>query len=152
MSVKDWADRSHKPVNAFGSKGKVGESKNSYSDWRRTVGHGCYANDVDWIEWRRMAGAVCPVAVIETTFYDDKPELRHLLPSYTSAALDRFKRDGQYEVTKLVAARLGVQAYFVVARKDLAVFFACRLSDERWLQMDEPAYKQWLIRLRPRPV
>lgn len=151
MSVKDWTDRSHKPVNEFGSKGKIGDSKNPYSDWRRTVGHGCYANDVDWVEWRINAGDVCPVAVIEITFYDDKPELRHLLPSYTNAALDRFKRDGQYRVAKLVAERLGVQAYFVVARKDLAVFFVCRLSDEQWRQMDEPMYRRWLMRLNPKP-
>lgn len=147
MSLKDWSDTAHKPINAHGSKARIGESKNVYSDWRRTVGHGCYANDVDWIEWRVVQGAARPVALIETTFYDDKPELRHLLPSYTKAALDRFKRDGQYVVTTLVADRLGVNAYFVIARRDLAVFFVCRLADEVWRQMDEPAYRRWLMRM-----
>ena len=136
-------------MNSHGSKARVGQSqpKSFYSEWRRTVGHGCYANDIDWLEWRATQAGPVVVAVIETTFYEDKPEMRHLLPRYCAAVLARFKRDGQCRIVTMVAERLQAPAYFVVARYDLAVFFVCRLADEAWRQMSEPTYRQWLIRL-----
>ena len=146
--LMDWSDPDTRPVNEYGSKARVGESKSSYSDWRRTVGNGAYANDVDWVEWRLGSdGEVEPVALIETTFYEDKPELRPFLPAYRSAVLARFKRDAQYSVVRTVAAKLDVPCYLTVVRKDLAVFFVCRLLDEKWRQMDEPAYRAWILGL-----
>jgi len=134
-------------MNASGVKARVGIAKSSYSDWRRTVGQGCYANDLDWVEWRLRAGIVEVVAFIETTFYQDKPAMRHLLPNYCQAILERFKRDGQYQVLMVAAARFQVPAYLVVVREDLAVFWVCRLRDELWRQMDEPQYRRWVIGL-----
>jgi hypothetical protein len=125
----DWSDPASRLVNEHGSKAQIGQAKSPYSIWRRTVGHGCYANDVDWIEWRSGEdGATRFVAVIETTFYEDKPEWRHLLPRYRQQALNRFKRDAQY-------------------RADLAVFHVCRLEDEQWREMLEPGYRRWLLSL-----
>src|SRR5437773_12306573 len=95
----DWSDPNTRPMNEHGSKAQVGEGaagQNAYSIWRRTVGKGCYAGDVDWIEWRAVSGRLIPVAIIETTFYDDLPHWRHKLPIYRTAALTRFKRDAQH--------------------------------------------------------
>ena len=122
--------------------------KDAYSDWRRTVGHGCYAQDIDWVEWRiDVDGGVRFVALIETTFYEDKPHLRDCLPSYCSTVLRRFKEDGQGPVLQRASEALQVPAYLVIARYDLAVFFVCRLQDEAWRQMSESAYRRWLINL-----
>jgi len=151
--AKDWLDPGTRPVNEYGSKvqiGKTGNVKNKqYSDWRRTLGDGCYANDIDWLEWRQGPdGLPRFVALIETTFYEDKPELRDKLENYCNAALNRFKRDGQFGVTKRVSEALGVPAFFVIARYDLEVFYVCRLSDEIWACFDEPLYRQWIKTMR----
>lgn len=144
----DWGDQATRVVNVHGSKARVGSNgKSPYSDWRRTVGHGCFANDIDWIEWRVTNTGLAIVALVETTFYEDKPDLRPCLPKYCAAALARFKRDGQYVIAITVAERLEVPAYFVIARDDLAVFFVCRLADEAWREMDEARYRRWLMTL-----
>jgi len=142
----DWSEPESKQVNEYGSKAKIGNSETGkYSDWRRTIGNGCYANDVDWVEWRRgINGKPKPVAIIEITFYEDKPELRHCLPKYCDACLDRFKRDGQYQITRLISEALQVPAYFVLARYDLEVFFVCRLRDEQWREWEQQLYKKWI--------
>jgi hypothetical protein len=154
VSLKDWSDPLSRPVNEHGAKAAIGRPKSAYSEWHRTIGHGCFANDVDWIEWRSSADgkSIVPVAIIETTFYEDKPEWRHLLTSYCGAALARFKRDAQHRVTMTVADALHVPAYFTIARQDLAVFFVCRLRDEVWRQMDEAGYRAWLLGLTAPPV
>lgn len=133
-------------MNEHGSKDKVGwrEEPSTYSDWRRTVGDGCYANDIDWLEWRKGPSGPRFVALIETTFYEDIPEWRHKLKTYCGVCLDRFKRDGQYSVAMAVSKALKVPAYFVVARYDLEVFFICRLKDGEWRQVDEPRYRAWI--------
>ena len=145
--VPAWSDPASRVVNSYGSKACIGESKDSYSDWRRTVGHRCYAQDIDWVEWRLRGTEPVLVAVVETTFYEDKPHMRHLLPRYCAAALARFKRDAQHHIVMMVAERLCVPAYFVVARYDLAMFQVCRLADEAWREMDEATYRRWLVHL-----
>lgn len=140
----DWASPSSRVVNASGSKARVGVAKCPYSDWRRTVGGGCYANDIDWIEWRIGRSGPAPVAVIETTFYEDIPRWREKLPDYCCAALQRFKRDGQHGIVMLTARALDVPAYFVIARYDLAMFFVCRLVDEQWRRANEDQYRRWI--------
>src|SRR5215470_9329647 len=142
-----WSDPATRPRNEYGVKARVGGIATAYSDWRRTIGNGCYANDVDWVEWRMRCGEPVPVAIIETTYYDDIPEWRHKLPLYRQAALDRFKRDGQYRIVRLFAERFGIRAYLAIIRKDLAWFIVCRLDDEEWREMSEPAYRGWILRL-----
>lgn len=144
----DWSDPASRLTNEHGVKAQIGQAKSPYSVWRREVGNGCYANDVDWIEWRSGTdGAPRFVAVVETTFYEDKPEWRHLLPRYRQQALNRFKRDAQYRITTAVAQRLGVRSYFAVIREDLEVFHVCRLDDEAWREMSEPEYRRWILSL-----
>lgn len=145
--MQDWTDPATRPVNEHGSKAQIGVGGNEYSSWRRTIGHGCYCSDVDWIEWRLVRGKMVPVALIETTFYDDIPAWRPKLPAYRAAALSRLKRDGQYHFIMHVAARLEIPAYFVLVRKDLAWFIACRLRDEVWGEMNEEQYRAWVMGL-----
>ncbi len=148
-----WSDPENRPINEHGSKARAGnplspghdKDSKKYSDWRRTVGDGCYANDVDWLEWRLGDdGRPKFVALIETTFYEDIPEWRPKLDSYCNAALSRFLRDGQYSVTMAVSEALKCPAYFVIMRYDMEVFFVCRLKDKKWRQWDEPQYRKWI--------
>jgi len=146
--LADWSDPATRPLNGHGVKARIGPTPAlPYSDWRRTVGNGCYANDVDWVEWRMRDGEPVPVAIIETTFYDDIPAWRYKLPLYRQAALDRFKRDGQSQIVRVLADRLGIRAYLAIVRKDLAWFIVCRLADECWREMSEPDYRAWILRL-----
>ena len=147
MPVEAWADTAQRPVNGQGVKARVGHPTTDYSEWRRTVGHGCYATDIDWVEWRVADGVARPVALLETTFYDDIPDWREKLPQYRAAALARFKRDGQGLIVPMLASGLGVRAYLAIIRKDLGQFMVCRLADEAWREMGEPEYRAWIVGL-----
>ena len=151
MTTRDaasWGDPALRPVNAHGSKARVDTvAKSAYSDWRRQVGHGCYVNDVDWVEWRIGPAGMRLAAVIETSSYRSVPDHGDEVPHYCACALARFQRDAQYEVTSLVASRLGVPAYFVLVRHDCDEFWLCRLRDGAWRRMTQAQYRQWLMRL-----
>jgi hypothetical protein len=141
--VKDWSDPSLRVVNEFGSKARIGTAKSAYSEWRRTIGHKCYATDIDWIEWRSINGQKVPVAVIDTTHY------HHELAdeTYRINALTRFNRDSQGDMVRYVAAALYVPAYFVLVRLDCQEFHVCRLHTEEWRVMSEAVYRKWLMQL-----
>jgi hypothetical protein len=146
--MTNWADPATKPVNAYGSKARIGQSKSMYSDWRRTVGHQCYANDIDYIEWRGTGDRDASphvVAVVETTGYDVASDY---VPVYCQKVLDRFlRRDAQYRITRFVADRLGVPAYYVFVRKDLQRFRVFGLTDGSWNEFSADEYTWWLRRL-----
>lgn len=145
----DWASPDTRVVNAAGSKACMTAPKSEYSTWRRQVGQGAYATDIDWVEWRTNGGPPHPprpVAILETTDYD--VTIADRLPAYCQSAVDRFKyRDQQYAVVDLVASSLGVPAYYVCVRKDLQRFRVCRLKDEAWKEFSQDQYRDWLLRL-----
>lgn len=46
----------------------TGKRDLTYSTWRRTVGKGCYATNIDWVEFRKRNGKLVPVAIIEDKY------------------------------------------------------------------------------------
>jgi len=141
-----WSDPDNRTLNEYGTKTKSGNINSpghrenpNYSDWHRTIGRDYYANDVDWLEWRIGPEGPQVVALIELTYSENTPGRR-----YCDVALARFKRDGQYTITKMVSQALEVPAFFVIARYDLEVFCVCRLSNGAWSECDEPRYRKWI--------
>jgi len=147
-----WSDPDSRTVNEQGSKTRSGGdtlvAQRAYSDWRRTVGNGCYASDVDFVEWRKGSNDdLKAVGVIELTF---PVEPIRNIQAYCDAVLERFERDSQYRTTLIVSGALGVNAYLVVASADLRMFSVCRLGDKEWrYDWTQERYKKWLISLRP---
>lgn len=156
---KDWKSESSVKRAPDGTKleQRVGTERSrtsDYQDWHRTLGADFLVNDIDQIEWRLDANRnVFPVAVIELSRVDGNMTVPD---SYLDAAWDRFSvRDPQSKVTALVAARLGVPAFFTLYRHDMTQFWVYeiyhpqRYSTWFWDHKTEAEYRKFVIELTP---
>lgn len=149
MKLDEWADSRWRPREATGGKSAIGVGGDDYSNWRRGFGSGCSVQDLDYVEYRFERGEPVVVAVIEVTFYDDVPAMRHLLPKYRECALARFSSDSQRKIVEHSARLLRAPAYFAVIRKDLEWFMVNRLDRNEWREFDRGQYRDWIMGLRP---
>ncbi len=117
-----------------------------YTAWHRSLKRWCYAGDVDQIEWRKVAGELKPVAVLELTRVRGPGPVPS---SYLRHIHSRFFRDSQAERTVHVADRLGCDAYVVLFRPDLTDFWAYNLTrDEQicWKHYSRAGFADWIER------
>ncbi len=147
-AMTTWRDDGTRKLTSKGDKaiqleGSENEERTwRYRKWRRNVGDGCYAADVDFIEWRFINGQLEPVALIELSRIDGEPG-----PAlgYFQAVLDRLARDAQLKTTLRVAECLGVDAFMVLFHWDLSEFHVYNLTrDCGWFHADRPGYTRWL--------
>jgi hypothetical protein len=152
MSSKDWDSQDSRALNEHGVKARISKMPEPpYNKWRRTVGDGCYVTDIDFFEYRFRVrnGPLCPVAVIEHTYWKDYNEAIPLKPTpdYCKDIMRRAKRDGQFKAARFVAERLGTIPYYVITPMTVDKFWLCRLTDDEWRAWDEPEFLWWLRNL-----
>lgn len=116
-----------------------------YREWHLKVGRQYYAQDIDQVEYRFRNGAITPVAIFEMTRADIGKGKLH--DKYLSAVLDRLSgRDTQGRLVRLIADRLGTDAWIVVYRPNLSIFHAYNLQqDTGWYLFEgKTEYAKWL--------
>lgn len=124
----------------------LGVRPSEYSEWHRSLGQGCYAVDVDWVEWREGRGIV---ALIATT--GNCESISHCLNS-----LPKIWERTQIERTILrgLAFAAGVPSFYVVHTTNLESFVIINLEeqalrndfDKVWIA-GKAVYEKWLRKL-----
>ncbi len=120
----------------------------AYRKWKRSLGGGLYATDIDQVEWRRQDDALVPVALLELSRVDGGMRLPQ---TYLEGARVRIEeRDPQGRQAQQLAFMLGIPVYFVLFRATLKDFWVRELfSDEKWLYLNQRQYVTWLRSLLP---
>lgn len=115
----------------------------TYRSWRWNIPGKNYVCDADQIEYRITDGKIVPVALLELTRYDGDLDPT---PNYLKAITNRFNlRDGQGNVARFLAGKLGCHAYIVLFRHNLNMFWLYDLTDNRgWWRMNLQSYQYWL--------
>ena len=161
--MPDYSSDSSKKKTEGGVKARQRDDKEDrsllYRDWRReTVKKGekkrtCYTSDIDQVEYMIVKGETIPVAILELTRYDfdesDRPS--QSWAKYLSSILDRyFFRDNQGRFVKTIAGKLGIPAYIILFRHDLAKFWVFDMCDAKalWVHKDQDEYRDWLAHLK----
>lgn len=148
--TEDWASTESRTTDDHKGRQTVSDRDKtaSYRRWRWNFGNGCYASDVDMVEWRMVDGRPTPVAVLELT---ELPGNRTPPPSYLDAILQRYvERDGQAAFIRQVANLLHCPAVIVLFRWDLSEFWTYNLSaPSGWRHRSRDEYERTLRGLRP---
>ena len=120
----------------------------AYSDWRRQLGDGLYAVDVDFVEWRFDRGPdPRPVGLIEATLVEDGVEVTD---RYLGAIVARYHGRGlQGRATRHVARALGCGAHVVLFRPDCDHFWVHDLlaPTAPWRTFDSAGMKAFIAGL-----
>jgi hypothetical protein len=148
---QDWG--SNETKNTAKNRNKTRQRKDesdrvaAYRKWRWNLGHGCYVNDIDQVEWRHRNGEIEAVAILELSRVDGNAKVPD---SYLDAVLNRFKkRDGQSKFINWVSKKLGIKTYIVLFRWDMTEFWLYDITNDiGWIKsMDLEWYTRWIMSL-----
>ena len=120
--------------------------ENAYSDKRREVGDGCYASDVDYIEWRKIGSHMVPIAVLEITVR--QPRDFPIPDDFFKGITDRYYHtDGQGAFCQTLGFRLGCPVYVVVLQVGLQEYWIHEINYQAstvFTQKSIPEYGHWI--------
>ncbi len=122
-------------------KETIGFRPGEYSQWHRTLGSGCYAVDIDFVEFRPGRGIVGFFGV--TGRLNDE---RHIINAkqmiWSRTKIER-------EILHELYVKTGVPAYLVIHTEDLSVFHVHKVSDsiEQFRRMNNEEYTKFIKEL-----
>lgn len=121
-------------------KEKTNERASDYSQWHRTLGSGCYAVDVDWVEWRAGRGVVALICA--TGRLNDH---NHIMNS-KKFILNR--TEVERKVCLEISESLEVPAYFVIHTTDLSLFHVHSIKNwNNYQVMNKEEYTEFIKNL-----
>ena len=115
----------------------TGTRASPYSLWHRELGEGCFAVDVDWVEYRRGRGIV---ALLGTT--GRLTDERHIENSKQYILRRSFL---ERQILATISRALGVPAFFVIHTETLDVFHVHEPNEENsFRRYDHNGYKKFI--------
>ena len=118
---------------------RTGERASEYSLWHRQLGSGCYAVDVDWVEYRFNRGIVAFICA--TSRFNSEQHLINSKPMvFARTELER-------KIVKQLSEVMKVPAFFVMHLTDLSLFHVYDLSSMTFKVMNKEEYGDFIKKL-----
>lgn len=121
----------------------------NYSIWHRTLPNSCYAQDIDYVEYRFVNNEVVPVAIIETTVLDYIPANQFEETRILNKIIERlYSQSAQSKFLTHIAKRLNLPVYLVTFDRDLHIIYVLdMIRKEKWYKHTKDSYAEFLKNL-----